>query len=345
MIKPFPTWCALAAALLITSVAAETRAILVGVSKFDHLNIAPLEGPLNDVKLMDIALQARGLDARNIIKLTDDSPESYKPRRANILRVFSGMAKASIANDIVMVYFSGHGAQVPQPTPVPKGRWLEPDGLDEVFLTRDTKLWDKKNQRVEGALRDDEIGDALQAFTKRGVDVWAIFDSCHAGDMVRGSPMTDNAPILRGVDATALGVSTAAMRAVTYRGASQRSNRSGSISRLALPQGLSSKTPNSANLVAFYATQPDEAAPEELFPYPASFVDSQSRPVRGRFGVFTWELAGAIAQAHRSYAELAKAIMARYETRPFPTPQFEGDLARPLLPDSRLVLQQQQVTQ
>lgn len=342
--KRFPTWCALAAALLITSVAAETRAILVGVSKFDHLKIAPLEGPLNDVKLMDIALQARGLDARNIIKLTDHSPESYKPRRANILRVFAETAKASLQNDVVIVYFSGHGAQVPQPRPVPKGRWLEPDGLDEVFLTRDTKLWDKKNQRVQGALLDDEIGDALEAFTKRGVDVWAIFDSCHAGDMVRSSNMTDSAPILRGVDATALGVSTSAMRTATYRGASQRSNRSASNSRLALPRALSSKPPNSGNLVAFYATQPDEAAPEEMFPYPASFSDSQSRSVMGRFGIFTWELASGIAQAHRSYAELAKAIMARYETRPFPTPQFEGDLARPLLPDSRLVLQRLQVT-
>ena len=325
---------ALAAWLVMAQAAAETRAILIGVSKFDHLKIAPLDGPLNDVALMDIALRARGLPGHQIIKLTDYAAESYKPRRANILRVFAETAKASLTNDSVIVYFSGHGAQVPQPKPVPKGRWVEPDGLDEVFLTRDTKLWDKKNQRVEGALLDDEIGDALEAFTKKGVHVWAIFDSCHAGDMVRGSTMTDGAPILRGVDATALGVSAAALRAATHRVASQRSSRSGTMRRLAPPQALPSKSQN-GKLIAFYATQPDEAAPEEMFPYPDSFADLRSPSVNGRFGIFTWELARAIGQSHHSYAELAKAITTRYESRPFPTPQFEGDLAGSLLLDSR----------
>jgi len=340
-IKPLVVWCALSAWLLMAPVAAETRAILIGVSKFDHLKIAPLEGPLNDVALMGVALQARGLEGRQIIKLTDYSAESYKPRRANILRVFAETAKASLANDVVIVYFSGHGAQVPQPKPVPKGRWVEPDGLDEVFLTRDTKMWDKKSQRVEGALLDDEIGDALEAFTKKGVHVWAIFDSCHAGDMVRGTTMTDGAPILRGVDATALGVSTSAVRAATLRGASQRSSRSGPLGRMVLPRTVTSKA-QSGKLIAFYATQPDEAAPEELFPYPDSFADLRSRSVNGRFGVFTWELAGAIGQVHRSYAELAKAITVRYESRPFPTPQFEGDLAGSLLLDSRQIPQRLQ---
>jgi|GEM_PF-6989100 len=60
--------------------------------------------------------------------------------------------------------------------------------------------------------------------------------------------------------------------------------------------------------------------------------------------VSTWELAGAIAQDHRTYAEIAKALIARYETRPFPTPQFEGDLARSLLLDSRQVPQRLPVT-
>lgn len=341
-IAPLAAWFALVSLVLAAHpVAAETRAILIGVSKFDHLKIAPLDGPLNDVALMDIALRARGLPSQQIIKLTDYSDESYKPRRANILRVFAETAKTSLTNDALIVYFSGHGAQVPQPKPVPKGRWVEPDGLDEVFLTRDTKLWDKKNQRVEGALLDDEIGDALKAFTKKGVHVWAIFDSCHAGDMVRGNTMTDNGPILRGVDATALGVSPAALRAAADRGASPRSSRSGSMSRLAMSQALPSKS-QTGKLIAFYATQPDEAAPEELFPYPDSFADLRSTSVNGRFGIFTWELAGAIGQAHRSYAELAKAITTRYESRPFPTPQFEGDLAGSLLLDSRQFSQRPQ---
>ena len=106
-IAPLAAWFALVSLVLAAHpVAAETRAILIGVSKFDHLKIAPLDGPLNDVALMDIALRARGLPSQKIIKLTDYSAENYKPRRANILRVFAETAKTSLANDALIVYFS-----------------------------------------------------------------------------------------------------------------------------------------------------------------------------------------------------------------------------------------------
>ena len=150
--KPSAVRVAIAMLLLMAPpVAAETSAILIGVGRFDYLNITPLEGPVNDVVLLAATLRMRGIPEKNIIQLTDDAAINFLPRRANILRALKHAANASRVGDRVIVYLSGHGAQVPQPKGVPRNDWIEPGGWDEVFLTRDARMWDKKNQRVEGA--------------------------------------------------------------------------------------------------------------------------------------------------------------------------------------------------
>ncbi len=301
------------------------RAILIGVSQFDHLPIKPLEGSPNDVALMASALQSLGILPEKIIQLTDAADHDFLPRRANVLRVLSEQARLSKRGETVIVYFSGHGAQVPQPLPVAKGRWVEPDGLDEVFLTRDTKLWDKKSRKIEGALLDDDIGDALARFTKKGVTVWAIFDTCHAGDMARGTPLTDVDVVWRGVDAGALGVPSKSTLSLASL-ATLPSQRT-----VARPPRTSPVRRMNGVVIAFYATQPDESAPEELFGEPAANRDSNGSILRRRYGVFTWELASALSKSPVTFFELSRSITQRYQSRPFPTPQFEGDLSRQLL--------------
>ncbi|MBC7622249.1 MAG: caspase family protein [Aeromicrobium sp.] len=298
------------------------RAILIGVSHFDHLPIKPLEGPPNDVALLASALQSLGMRQQNIIQITDAADVDFLPRRANILRVLSEQARLSKRGETVVVYFSGHGAQVPQSLPVAKGGWVEPDGLDEVFLTRDTKSWDKQRHRVEGALLDDEIGDALAAFTKKGVRVWSIFDTCHAGDMARTIPYGTGEPIWRGVDPSELGVPIDAVPLQAKQGRRL-------INKNTRLVGVSHR-PVSGPLVTFYASQPDEASPEELYRYPDAVSFWKNDKSHGRFGVFTWELVTALAANPRTYSELVKMISNKYQTRPFPTPGFEGNLSRRL---------------
>ena len=57
--------------LMAPPVAAETRAILIGVGRFDYLNITPLESRVNDVVLMAATLRMRGIPEKNIVQLTD----------------------------------------------------------------------------------------------------------------------------------------------------------------------------------------------------------------------------------------------------------------------------------
>lgn len=303
------------------------RAILIGVSQFDHLPIKPLEGPPNDVALMASALQSLGILPEKIIQLTDAADHDFLPRRANILRVLSDQARLSKRGETVVVYFSGHGAQVPQPLPVAKGRWVEPDGLDEVFLTRDTKLWDKRHQKVKGALLDDEIGDALATFTKKGIRVWAIFDTCHAGDMARSAPRSAGEVIWRGIDAAELGVPPNA--AIKKAKSSIRERNKFPVLADRRSGVLNIQSPKGA-LVAFYASQPDEASPEELYRYPVLGEFKKLEASHGRFGIFTWELAAAIKLRSQKFSELAHAISVQYRERPFPTPQYEGNLTRRL---------------
>jgi len=107
-------------------------AVLIGVSQFDHLPIRPLEGPPNDVMLMSDNLIALGVRQQDIVKLVHNATPRLLPRRANILRVLLQQALRGRRGETGLLHCSGHGAQVPQAMPAANGRWIEPDGLDDV---------------------------------------------------------------------------------------------------------------------------------------------------------------------------------------------------------------------
>lgn len=285
-------------------------AVLIGVSRFDHLKIEPLAGPVNDVALMRQALRRNGYRDSDIVQLTDGQIAARHPTGFNILRALRDQAKRLQSGDRVVVYFSGHGAQAPQNLARRTSSYLEPDGLDEVFLTRDTRYWNPEAQRVEGALLDDEIGLALAAFTKKGVHVWSIFDTCHAGDMVRNTSGKRSTASWRGVNATLLGVPPTKLLG------------SGGPQIVA----ASARAESDGQLVTFYAAASDESTPEESFAVPADANSSTSATEYKRYGVFTWSIANAMTASHTTYAELANAVLGTYANRPFPTPSFTGPL-------------------
>lgn len=162
----------LACALALPAGAAQ-QALLVGVSEYPALPERRLAGPANDVRLMVRSLSSLGWQPGQMQVLAEQG--DAMPSRANILQALARLAQSSRSGDWVLLYFSGHGAQVPSKT-----------GLDEVFLPRDTAFWDAQRQEVKGALRDKELAAALQRIRAQGANVWAVFDTCHAADMLRG---------------------------------------------------------------------------------------------------------------------------------------------------------------
>ena len=313
-------------------VTAETHALLVGVSGYPLLpEQRRLSGPANDVLLMRDALQKSGVPYDHITLLADKVPVSKAlPTRANILEALATFTRSAKRNDWVVVYFSGHGSQQPQ-FYAGKG-YREPDGLDEIFLPYDVSSWDGKIGKVAGALVDDEIGVAFDAITKRGIHLWAIFDTCHAGDMAKGGRLfnveVEDAPMWRHVAPSELGVPhelmSQARQANRARIVFAKTN-SKRLAKAVAKTGVTPK-PEDGQLVAFYSSQSNEPSAEESLPDLLSDISGGSGKKR-RFGAFTWHLAQAIPKWEGSYQSLAAMIEQNYRNvRPFPTPAFEGAL-------------------
>ncbi|MBO9375341.1 hypothetical protein GG804_01030 [Sphingomonas histidinilytica] len=172
---------ALAGALLSAApAAAETRAVLVGVSHFSdpRLDAFALPGAAHDVDRMAGALATLGVDRAALTMLTGDGATLAAIRAA-----LDRLAAASAAGDRAVIFLSGHGTQAPARAADP----IEPDGKDELFLAADAGAWDPRSRTVPGALVDDEIGRRVGELRARGVDVWMVIDSCTGGGLLRGS--------------------------------------------------------------------------------------------------------------------------------------------------------------
>jgi hypothetical protein len=293
------------------SAQSEPRALLVGVSVYPHLPGKSLQGPANDLRLMRQAFQRLGVPDARIVELSEAAGPALLPTRAHILQALQTLAQDSRPGDLAIVYLSGHGTQAPQ-SPATRRAHPEADGLDEVFLPRDTLRWRPDLGVIEGGIVDDEFGAAFDKIRAQGAQVWAIFDTCHAGDMTRSpGPADTEAPIWRHVAAQELGVRWSAP---AWRPQSRRL-----LGRPAADTARRGR-PADGGLVAFFAALPDEAAAEEIF------ADPDQPQARRRFGVFTYYLHQALRRWSGNFAELAQDVERAYVYRPFPQPNFEGDL-------------------
>lgn len=291
--------------LSITPVYSADYALLVGVGAYPNLSGKSLEGPPNDVKLLKKVLVKRGFIADRIRTLTDGNESDGLPDRNNILQALEWLTKKVSRDDFVYLHFSGHGARQPQD---PRAIDLEADGLDEIFLPRDVKGWKSEIQSVENAINDNEFGRYISAMRKKGAFVWAVFDTCHAGTMVRGANIRDVA--YRQLDANTLGIPSVAVdraRALAKKGKKGQSN-------------ANNRDQSSwGDFVAFYAAQPNEQAPEFRLPY---------RSKTGVWhGLLSYTLAEVLASERpMTYRQAAQQILQRYGSfnQSRPTPMFEG---------------------
>jgi hypothetical protein len=84
-------------------------AILVGVEKYDDVNIPPLTGPANDVEQMKKALETyAGFVDDNVFVLSTSDP-AHLPTRTQILIALSKIKNFVPKNGLLLFMFSGHG--------------------------------------------------------------------------------------------------------------------------------------------------------------------------------------------------------------------------------------------
>ncbi len=145
------------------------RALVVGIDNYP-LAADRLEGCVNDAYLMSSVLQERGFQAEDI-RLCLDKRATAK----GILERMEWLVDEISPEDQRVLYFSGHGATIPE-----YGERNEPDRLCETLVP-----WDF-DWSGETAITDDQIY-AFYSQLPYNSRLTLIFDCCHSGGMHRDS--------------------------------------------------------------------------------------------------------------------------------------------------------------
>jgi Caspase domain len=173
----------LALALAASTAAAAPRrlALLIGINDYSASHLTPIRAPaperdwpnlagaVNDTAaLRELLVLLHGFDARDVVTLNDQAAT-----RSAIVGAANRLAITAAKDDVVFVYFAGHGAQVRN------SRSDEPDKLDESIVPADSR---------RGALdvRDKELRRIFNAILDRGAHLTVIIDACHSGSGARG---------------------------------------------------------------------------------------------------------------------------------------------------------------
>jgi metacaspase-1 len=172
-------WLALAGARAARSLAREVqagrtlaarpprRALLIGINAYPN-PANRLEGCVNDVYLMSSVLQECGYDPEDIRVVLDD-----RATTANILERFHWLLDDVRVGDERVLFYSGHGAQIPA-----YGPHQEVDHLNECLVPYDFD-WSP-----EHAVTDKQFVDFYSQLPY-GSHFAAVFDCCHSGGLTR----------------------------------------------------------------------------------------------------------------------------------------------------------------
>jgi len=153
-------------------------ALVVGIS--DYADVSNLTYARSDAEAFARWLVGSGVSPDSITLLLDEAGElkdlglSYEEATLSRFRAGLGqLRKKASADDLVFVYFAGHGYQGEDDD------GDEADGVDEFLVLYDTM----RSAVEETALRDDEFGEFLDRVGSEHVMV--VFDSCHSGGQSR----------------------------------------------------------------------------------------------------------------------------------------------------------------
>lgn len=316
--------CMLGAFLALLLVANEAwatsrHALLVGCSTYPDSSISSLPGAENDVVGFE-AILSRQLGFDDVTSLVGwpEDPQT-RPTYENIVREFERLIRETDVDSQVVIVMAGHGSQLPVSKDQanlldPKNP--EPDGFDETFIPADYGTNGKM-------LLDNQIGIWLAQLKKKGCHVWIVFDSCHSGTLTRGVQTEQG----RNVDPTELGVDADEIAEAVQR-ANVLAGQGDSTARY--DSDIPSQDERIGSVVAFYAAQAFETAPEVTRPMGADPKDKKNK-----HGLLSFHLSEVLRDLGKNatYRDLGEAIILRYRAdgRRRPTPSWEGDLDREVL--------------
>ena len=156
-------------------------ALIVGVGQYKNDEVPDLPGPPNDARRIYELLTGNngyGFPKENVCMLLDEQATTEHFRQAFEQHLVQQARK----NDVVVVYYAGHGSQTPDQN------HDEPDGQDETFLLHDARTG-KDGNRISD-LRDDEFNKMLGQLYEKTHNVMVMADACNSGTAIRGEAGT-----------------------------------------------------------------------------------------------------------------------------------------------------------
>lgn len=150
------------------TVHAEPVALIITVGEYAHPRISPLPGTRKDSKTIQRLARDFGIDRHLILK---DRQVTLR----NVRQKFKELRNIAGKDDLVWVYFSGHGLQIADES------GDESDRKDEVLTMYDTGA---ENGKIVNVLVDDEVKSLMGSL--KSEHQWLIVDACHSGTISKG---------------------------------------------------------------------------------------------------------------------------------------------------------------
>jgi hypothetical protein len=141
-----------------TNIYNKKKALLFGLNYIG--TSSQLNGCINDVKSIETVLKEKHFDEITI--LTDET--LIKPTKTNILNELINFLQNSNTNDLLFIFYSGHGSY----TLDRSGDEL--DGYDEVIVPLDFDF-----------IIDDELKTIIDTYGKPDTNIISLFDCCNSG--------------------------------------------------------------------------------------------------------------------------------------------------------------------
>ncbi len=191
-----PLAAGLLAATILLSAPGETRprALLIGVADVPHNGLPGIDLDIDNMKKVAEIMGFQPGD----IKVLYNSQATY----ANVKQALNGWVRDGVRpEDRVLIYFSGHGTRVPDPSPGQVG------GVDDALVLHDVERVSVGGRAtLKNVLIGHEFGSALAAIPSRNVLV--LVDACHSGTATRTLSLGNER----------LGVGSGVMKFFTYPG-------------------------------------------------------------------------------------------------------------------------------
>ena len=151
--------------------ASQSWALLVGINNYADPSIPDLRGAVNDVKLMVQLLTGKngyGFPSENVFQLLNENATL-----AAFKKTFDSLASKAGKNDVVLIYFAGHGSRARD------RNGDESDGWDETLIFHDSRTGDTPD------LVDDVFHEMLLRLYQNTTNIVLVFDA--AGSPTRGN--------------------------------------------------------------------------------------------------------------------------------------------------------------